>query len=318
MLKTMNILRGVNLGGWLSQCDYSAERLNHFIGAEDFAVIAGWGLDHVRIPVDYNVLEDEQGGYDAPGWERLSFALAECEKHGLKAVIDLHKTAGFSFDQGENESGFFDSEAYQERFFRLWEEIARHFGHLSDRVVFELLNEVTKPEYIGAWNRISCEAIRRIRVYAPNTYVLVGSYHHNAAYAVKELAAPLDDRVVYNFHCYAPMEYTHQGATWIPDPAFPQDRRIAFADCGATEAYFEELFSTAIEAAERNHTGLYCGEYGVIDVVPAEDALKWFRTINSVLDRHGIARCVWSYRRMDFGVSDPYWDEHRDELLKYL
>ena len=51
--------RGVNLGGWLSQCDYSADRLNHFIKEEDFAVIASWGLDHVRIPVDFNVLEDD-------------------------------------------------------------------------------------------------------------------------------------------------------------------------------------------------------------------------------------------------------------------
>lgn len=316
MLKKMGIMRGVNLGGWLSQCDYSAGRLAHFIEAEDFACIASWGLDHVRIPVDYNVLEDAQGGYDAPGWERLDFALTECGRNGLKVVIDLHKTAGFSFDKGENESGFFESEAYQERFYRLWEEIARRYGHLSGQVAFELLNEVTKPEFIDGWNRIATEVIRRVRVYAPNTLILVGSYHHNAAYAVRELAPPQDDRVVYNFHCYELLPYTHQGAAWIPE--FPQDRRIAFEDSGATEARFEELFSTAIEAAERNHTCLYCGEYGVIDVAPTEDAVKWFRAINAVLDRHGIARCVWSYRKMDFGIADARWDSLRDELLKYL
>lgn len=316
MLKHMSILRGVNLGGWLSQCDYSADRLARFITDEDFARIAQWGLDHVRVPVDYNVLEDERGGYDAPGWERLDFALAACEKYGLKMVVDLHKTAGFSFDNGENEAGFFESAAYQERFYRLWEEIARRFGRMSDQVAFELLNEVTQPEYIDAWNRISAEAIRRLRVYAPNTLVLVGSYHNNAAYAVRELDAPLDDRVAYNFHCYAPLDFTHQGATWIPD--FPRERRIAFENSGATEEYFEELFSSAIEAARRNHTELYCGEYGVIDVVAPEEALKWFRAINAVLDRHGVARCVWSYRQMDFGVGDPRWDALRDELLKYL
>jgi len=316
MLTKMGVLRGVNLGGWLSQCDYSAQRLQEFIKAEDFARIASWGLDHVRIPVDYNVLEDAQGGYDAPGWERLDFAFAQCEKQGLKAVLDLHKTAGFSFDKGENEAGFFDSAAYQERFYRLWEEIARRYGHLSDRVVFELLNEVTKSEYIGEWNRISNEAIRRLRVYAPNTLVLVGSYHHNSAHAVKDLAAPQDDRVLYNFHCYEPLEYTHQGAPWVE--FLDQAARVPYAACGADEAFFEERWASAIEAAERNHTTLYCGEYGVIDRVAPEDAVKWFRAINAVFVKHGIARAAWSYKQMDFGIGDSYWDGCREELLKYL
>ena len=57
MLKERGFRRGINLGGWLSQCDYSQERLNGFITEEDFGVIRDWGLDHVRIPVDYNVVQ---------------------------------------------------------------------------------------------------------------------------------------------------------------------------------------------------------------------------------------------------------------------
>lgn len=316
MLKKMGIYRGVNLGGWLSQCDYSQERLNHFIEERDIERIASWKVDHVRLPVDYNVLEDEQGGYDAPGWERIDFALAACEKNGLKVVLDLHKTAGFSFDHGEAETGFFSSESYQERFYRLWEEIARRYGRMSDRVAFELLNEVTEPRFIDVWNRVSNEAIRRIRVYAPNTFILVGSYHNNSAPAVRELAAPQDDRVLYNFHCYDPLHYTHQGAYWVD--CLDKSVRVAFENSGAEEAMFEQLFAPAIEAAQRNHTSLYCGEYGVIDIVPPEDALKWFRVIHAVFEKHGISRCVWSYKDMDFGLSDARWDGLRNELLKVL
>lgn len=316
MLKRMGMRRGVNLGGWLSQCDYSQERLNGFIREEDFAQIAAWGLDHVRIPVDYNVLEDGRGGYDGAGFERIGWALACCKRHGLKAVIDLHKTAGFSFDEGEHEAGFFDDAAYQERFYRLWEAMARRWGHLSDLVVFELLNEVTKSAYIDQWNRISHEAIRRIRVYAPNVLILVGSYHHNSVHAVKDLAAPADDRVIYNFHCYEPLAYTHQCAPWVK--ILEPGKRIPFEESGASEEAFEAMFAPAIEAAQRNHTTLYCGEYGVIDQVEPEDAIKWFRTINAVFEKYDIPRSVWSYRRMDFGVSDPYWDALRPELLKVL
>ncbi len=312
----LNLRKGVNLGGWLSQCNYSADRLNNFILESDFATIAEWGLDHVRIPVDYNVLEDQQDGYDAPGWARIDWAIAMAEKYQLKIILDLHKTAGFSFDAGEKEAGFFDSESYQERFYRLWEEIARHYGHLSSLVVFELLNEVTEPRFIDEWNRISNTAIRRIRVYAPNTYILVGSYHHNCAPAVKDLAAPADDRVIYNFHCYDPFRFTHQRAGWVPE--LRDSAPVTCEETGATEAFFEERLATAIAHAEKNGTSLYCGEYGVITEVEPAEALKWFQAINAVFEKHSIARTVWSYRQMDFGIADPCWDALRSELLKVL
>ena len=58
MLKELGFYKGVNLGGWFSQCDYSRERLDTFITEPDFAKIAGWGFDHVRIPIDYNVIQN--------------------------------------------------------------------------------------------------------------------------------------------------------------------------------------------------------------------------------------------------------------------
>ncbi|MBE5803517.1 MAG: glycoside hydrolase family 5 protein [Clostridiales bacterium] len=310
MLKKMGIYRGVNLGGWLSQCDYSDERLNEFIREEDFARIASWKLDHVRIPVDYNVLDDGRG------YQKLDWAVEMCRKYGLKMVLDLHKTAGFSFDKGEAETGFFDSESYQERFYALWEDIARRYGHMTDLLVFELLNEVTEPRFIDVWNRVANETIRRIRAITPEMIVLVGSYWNNSASSVKDLDAPYDDKVLYNFHCYEPLAFTHQGAPWVEN--FDVNARVPFEESGATEEYFENLFASAIEKAKSHNTVLYCGEYGVIDVVNAGDNVKWMKTINAVLEKHGIARALWSYKAMDFGLTDQRLDAVRDELLKYL
>ena len=119
--------RGVNLGGWFSQCDYSEDRLEHFITEKDLDRIAAWGLDHVRIPVDYNVLENEDGSWCEKGFMRIGRAIGWCKARGLKVVLDLHKTAGFSFDIGEAENGFFVNEKLQDRFYALWEEMARRF-----------------------------------------------------------------------------------------------------------------------------------------------------------------------------------------------
>ena len=296
-MKDFGFYRGVNLGGWFSQCDYSRERLDHFVEEKDIEVIAGWGLDHVRIPMDYNVLEKEDGTLNPEGFDRIARAVGWCEKRGLKVVLDLHKTAGYSFDADENEGGFFHSEAYQDRFYRLWEGLAERFN---------------KPD------RIAAESIRRIRKIAPDSLILVGSYWNNSPDAVKDLDAPADDRVIYNFHCYDPLDFTHQGATWIPDPAFDINRRVAFEQMDITPEYFEQQFASAISTAAERGTTLYCGEYGVIEEATPEDTVKWFRTINEVFEKHQIARSAWSYREMNFGLSDARLDGVRDELIKYL
>ncbi len=315
MLRELGICKGVNLGGWLSQCDYSEERLNTFITEEDFAKIAALGFDHVRIPIDYNVIQNPDGSAKEDGLRRIDRALALSEKYGLKTVLDLHKTPGFSFDAGEKEAGFFESESFQERFYAIWETFAARYGALHERVVFELLNEVTEAAYLPAWKRISRECVRRIRNFAPDTIILLGSYNWNSARTLPELDAPYDDRVVYNFHFYEPHPFTHQGAYWNPEFI---NCRSTYAESGASEAWFEDFLAPAFEKAEKEGCELYCGEFGVIDVVPPEEAVKWFRDVHKVFERHGVAHSVWSWKQMDFGISDPRMDSVRDELLTLL
>ena len=317
MLKEHGFYRGVNLGGWLSQCDYSDERLDGFITEEDFAQIAAWGFDHVRIPIDYNVIQNDDGSMKPEGLARVDRALAWCEKYGLRTVLDLHKTRGFCFDAGEHEEGFFESEKVQEYFYAVWECFAARYGALHERVVFELLNEVTLREYLPAWKRISRACVRHIRAQAPETLILLGSYCWNSAQTLPELDAPYDERVIYNFHFYEPHIFTHQGAYWM-DASFDRERRVSYAESGVSEAWIEDFLAPAFRKAAEEGSELYCGEYGVIDVVPPEEALGWFRDLHAVLERHGVARSLWSYKQMDFGLTDARLDAVRDELLSLL
>ena len=317
MLKERGFYRGVNLGGWLSQCDYSAERLDGFIKEEDFAQIAAWGFDHVRLPVDYNVIQRPDGTMIEEGLQRIDRAVAWAEAQDLRLVLDLHKTQGFSFDAGENESGFFENEKYQELFYAVWDCFAARYGTKPERMMFDLLNEVTEERYLPAWKRISREAVRHIRRQAPETLILLGSYRWNSAQTLPELDAPYDERVIYSFHFYEPHDFTHQGAYWEA-PYRDISERFSYAESGACEAYFESFLAPALEKAEKERAELYCGEYGVIDIVPPEEAVRWFRDLHAVFERHGIARCLWSYKQMDFGLSDRRMDDVRDELLPLL
>ena len=341
MKRFTGYMKGVNLGGWYSQCDYSKDRLDNFIKEEDLAVIAGWGADHVRLPVDYNIFENEDGSYIDEGFARVEKVIGWCAANGLNMVLDLHKTAGFSFDDGEEEEGFFESEAMQERFCRLWEEFARRFAAHTGHVAFELLNEITEEKYSPVWNAVADRCIRRIRAICPDVKIIIGSYFWNSVSTVAALDAPYDENVIYNFHCYAPMLFTHQTAAWVEGMAhdlhvaYPAPTADYFAVCAertpdmknrmeetACEVYsaefFMEQFADAVRVAEERGTALYCGEYGVIDQADPEDTLKWYKDINAAFEHFGIGRAAWSYREMDFGLSDEHMAPVIGRLVRYL
>ncbi|MBO4323774.1 MAG: cellulase family glycosylhydrolase [Lachnospiraceae bacterium] len=333
---------GINFGGWLSQCRHTEEHYERFISADDFRQVAVWGLDHVRVPVDYDLFEDDKG---TPRYERLrflDFAVEQCAKNGLNMVLDLHRTIGYSFDEGHGETGFFDSAELQEHFCKTWEMLAARYGSYR-HLAFELLNEVTKKEYSDTWNRVADTCIRRIRAIAPEIPILIGGYYNNSVEALKDLALPQDDNIIYNFHCYDPLLFTHQGAPWIStmDTSFRCPYKMtygeytkesivqlgegfahAFDGFEAAKAidvnYFEALFKEAVSVAEERNVRLYCGEYGVIDRVEPEEALLWYEDFHKALKKFGIGSAAWSYRRMDFGLSDSRMDGVRERILDLI
>lgn len=326
--------KGVNLGGWFSQCDYSRERYENFIRKEDIANLSAWGIDHVRVPVDYNLVEDSQGGYLEEGFGYIERILDWCGEYGLNMVLDLHKTAGYSFDADEQEDGFFTQESYQERFYRLWEEFAKRFGKYKNRLSFELLNEVTDRSYHEAWKEISGKCISRIRAIVPDIDILIGGYWNNNVRAVKDLPMPQDEHIIYNFHCYDPLVFTHQGAGWIsemsPDFRFAFDQSYqkyydtleelfgdSFGELPRMERmeenfgadFFRVIFAEAVQVAEERDVALYCGEYGVIDLADPEDTVKWYQAIHEVFEEYGIGRAAWTYHEMNFGLSDQHYKD---------
>ena len=333
--------KGVDLGGWLSQGSYDREHLDTFIVEDDIRKISGWGLDHVRVPVDYNIFETDEGDLKNDGIELLDRALAWCKKYGLNMIIDVHKVYGYSFYSGDNEHGFFDDDKLQERFYRLWERLAVRYGKYPDHVVFELLNEVTDRSYSKTWNKIAMNCIGMIRKFAPTTKILIGGYWNNSIDALKDLDMPYDANVVYNFHCYDPFLFTHQAAYWVDE--MPEDFRIAYpgdirtyrdkvkelkldekenytdvSDNGFDSSYFDKRFKRAVKLCEDRGCSLYCGEYGVIENADPEQTLSWYKDITSVFRKYGIGHAAWSYKQMNFGLTDEHMSPVFNEIIKYL
>lgn len=344
MKRFEGFMKGVNLGGWLSQCvSYEKEHFDTFITEEDIRQIAGWGLDHVRVPVDYNIIENEDGSCKEEGYAYIDNCIRWCKNHGLHMVLDLHKTYGYSFDPLDhgNLEEFFSNEKQQERFIKLWKEIAGRYGSYSDTVAFELLNEIVSPSVADAWNGIANRTIAAIRESAKDSYVIYGGVRYNNVTSVKLLAKPYDDKVVYNFHFYEPLVFTHQKAYWVegmtPDfeIGYP-DTKDVYAEksdmlkqdlAGALNefslervdrGFMDAMIAPAVQAAEKNDAYLYCGEYGVIDQAPLPDTLRYFEDIHATFEKYGIGRACWNYKQKDFGLVDAHYQEILPDLIKNL
>ena len=92
MLTKKGFHKGINLGGWMSQCDYSQNTLDTFITEPDFRQIADWGFDHVRIPVDYNLFQQAGGSFLTVGFQYLdqqTSIWAVCASYGIGGGEDL-------------------------------------------------------------------------------------------------------------------------------------------------------------------------------------------------------------------------------------
>ncbi|MCR5281859.1 MAG: glycoside hydrolase family 5 protein [Lachnospiraceae bacterium] len=336
--------KGVNLGGWISQfAKYDKAHFESFITEKDIENIASLGFDHVRVPVDYNVLEDEAGNVIETGFGYLESCRQWCEKYNLNMLIDLHECFGYSFDplKKDDKIKFFYDAPLQERFLKLWREIATRFAPYTDRIAFEPLNEVVSDTVVDAWNDLAGRYIKMMREIVPDAWLVIGGVCYNSVMSVPLLDIPVDDKVVYNFHCYEPFAFTHQGAYWVDN--MPSDFRISYPEnmeiyrektkalpedlTGAIykikedvigPKFFDSIFAPAVEAADKAGVPLYCGEYGAIDLADNAGKINWLRDIHTAFEKHAIGHALWNYKEKDFGLVDDSFAEIREDFIKIV
>ncbi len=339
---------GVNLGGWLSQYPaYDHEHFRTFITRRDIEQIAAWGFDHVRLPVDYPVLEsdDAPGVYREDGFAYIDSCLEWCRAAGLGLVFDLHQAPGYSFNntlQPETQSlnVLFEHEAAQERFIALWETVVRRYHRAGLPLIFELLNEVVLPNS-APWNDLAHKTVAALRAISPDCSIMIGGNHYNAASELKNIALLDDPHVRYTFHFYEPFLFTHQRAYWTEVTRqyaqtldYPgeftglSDFLARFPQHGADFGWLigrpldrdltRHFLQPALDFIQQSGRIPYCGEYGVIGLAPAASRRRWHADVLAAFDEYGIGRAVWSYKEMDFGLVDRQGRVVDEALLEIL
>jgi len=334
-MSTYSYQVGVNLGGWLSQrevaqglsgLDLEAHR-SSFITKEDIQRIADWGFDHVRLPFDYELLEDDESPfqYKEDGFAWIDRCLDWCRDSGLGIVLDFHRAPGQNYAPDAPNPLLHDSNN-RRRYLAIWRELANRYKNIREGLVFELLNEVVDNTCYLYKNLIR-DGLTVIRAIDSQRVVIVGGNQYNSVFALKELPLYDDPHVIYNFHFYEPIPFTHQRAYFSEDMqayattvtypgTFPElssflDKHPQYAAKNSAYVWTvndQEQMIRNLEEARLflEHTGkrLYCGEFGAIHGTPQASKLAWLHDLTELLQSYGIGRAYWSYKEMDYGLVD--------------
>ena len=179
--------------------------------------------------------------------------------------------------------------------------------------------------------------VAEIRRVAPSAPIIYGGIQWNSVKTLKLLDIPEDENIIYTFHFYEPLLFTHQKAPWVakmdPDQtvSYPesmeyyrqQSKALGFQGEVVTlaqsetmgEEFITEMIEEAIDAAAKAGVSLYCGEFGVIDRAPVADTLRWFTDVDRVFRKYDIGCAVWSYKEMDFGLTEDHYAPIKNQLL---
>jgi hypothetical protein len=316
---------------WYAQAPghYTAERLATFTTPADFQLIHDLGFDHVRLSIDPEPLiaadtisTEKAAGVvlDRAAMARLAATAQNITDAGLVVILDIHPETPWKKESTTTPKGI-------ATFLSFWGSFARYFAKTDpDKVYFELLNE---PEGIepGDWAKEQERAVPIIRAQVPHHTLIVGGARWNSIDTLIDLKPLTDSNLIYTFHDYEPMEFTHQGATWagdtlkplrdVPYPSSPaavqpllktladdaaRKALTAYGDNRWTIARMQKRIGLAKDWGKQHHVPLWCGEFGVYRAfAPHEDRARWITDMRTTFEADGIGWNMWDYQS-SFGL----------------
>ncbi|MCL2184780.1 MAG: glycoside hydrolase family 5 protein [Treponema sp.] len=328
MKKDLPRMRGLNMGGWLSQIDAIQEKdpekfagidkhMETFITNEDFVNVKSWGFDHVRIPVDSYLFFTDDDDLIESRIIHLDKAVNLAKQNGLMMILDLHECPGHDFSQVTKspvQQLFAEDDTYIKKTEKIWTILAERYGQF-DHVLFETLNEPVAPTH-EIWNNVKDRLCRRIRRYAPNSVIITGSNMWNWASTYSSLTPFEDDNIIYSVHFYEPLLFTHQKAPWITNPEIQEERTYP---CDYNQGFIrkyglvmsqgkwdrdriEKEFAPVYAFSEKYKAPVICNEFGVYTPVDLSAQLRWYDDLLFVLKEKGIGFSYWNYKNLDFGI----------------
>ncbi|MBS0446040.1 MAG: glycoside hydrolase family 5 protein [Proteobacteria bacterium] len=264
-----------------------------YFSDDDARYLAGLGMNHVRIPVNYRHFEDDDRPFDIQesGLARLDAVIATAERHGLYSIIDLHALPGcqnmdWHSNNPTHHAMFWRHRHFQDRVVHLWERFADRYKGRAAVAGYNIMNEPgdagglrIKPFY----DRV----VAAVRAIDPDHVIFLDGNRYGTEFTAFDSADPYPNTV------YAVHDYKTPGMVF--GGPYPGVTRGVYVD----RAHIEQTFLERTAFMRRTGTPIWVGEFGpVFAGDPAREDDK-YRMLSDQLDlyaAHGASWSLWAYK----------------------
>jgi len=217
------VLKGINFSNNYEQDLTSLDLLNSTHHSEhDYQRVKNLGFNSIRFAFNGNWYEQKPKDF----WTWLDHNIALAKRHQLYLILDMHvPIGGYWLNTASEKLDFriWSDPHIQQRNLALWQAIAQRYKNETVIAAYDILNEpVTTDDTGEQWQQLAQALVDVIRSVDQNHLIIVGRVYgthqsYQAKIAKKQFLVN-DDNVMYDFHFYEPIIYTHQYASWITSP----------------------------------------------------------------------------------------------------
>jgi endoglucanase len=255
-----------------------------------FKIIRDAGFSTVRIVMTPFASIDDSGRLD-PAWlAHLDVMVKAALDDGLTVILDEH----------DYELCGKDVVVCRTKLNAFWSQAAPHFKGAANRLVFEMLNEPHEALTAELWNTQLIETLAIMRASNPTRNVIIGPGNWNGLEALPKLVLPADDRhIIVAFHYYHPMEFTHQGAPWVP-----QYKQLGVTwGSEADYALLDKELDIVKAWSQAQNRPMTLDEFGAYETGAMADRVRWTNAVTRAAEARGFPWAYWQFDK-DFIVYD--------------
>ncbi len=270
-----------------------------------FRIIHDGGFQTVRMNLQAFDHLNKEGELDPHWLATLDHQVNGALDAGLNVIIDEH-----DFNVCAQ-----SALACELRLALFWRQIGRRYAHASNRVIFEILNEPNGQLNDAVWNKILAIELAEIRKTNPTRNVIIGPASWNSAMHLDALVLPRGDRhIIVTVHYYSPMEFTHQGASWVP--VYSHLSGVPWGSAHDLQV-MDHDFDMVQAWAKEHDRPIFLGEFGAYDKGAMDMRVKYTSAAARGAEKRGWAWAYWQFDS-DFIAWDMAHDRWVEPIHKAL
>lgn len=284
---------------------------------KDYDTVREMGFNSIRYFIRWQDLYSDSiklEKYDA-GWKWLDQNIEWARQRNISLIIDFHCPYGGFGTTGEGTWPVWKDERIQSAYISAWKEIAQKYKNEVVIAGYDLMNEPSLPkDGERQYGDLLQKTISAIRKEDPYHLLIieaaVGVEGKEDSWTRPTWVQVLDQNVMYSFHFYDPLTFTHNGA------GIPVEER-SYPDSEYAKEDLKQAFQEFKSEPFLKEYPLFLGEFGCNDWTEGSGAAQWISDVYKLCKENGIHTAFFTYRSFDdfknksdfsFAISRMYYN----------